>query len=132
MEPSLFHIDYGRLTEVLITIVIFSFLIERALSVIFESRLFIDRTTENDGTTKRKGIKELIALLASISFCFAWDFDAITILLQSDDHMTVGGTIITGAIIAGGSKASMGLFKDVMGFMSSAEKERKARKQSIT
>ena len=137
MDPSLFNIDYPRLTEVLITIVVFSFFIERALSVLFENRLFINAidgtsTKKNeDGTPKKKnGVKELIAFIVSVIFCFAWDFDAITIILQSSEEMSVGGMIITGAIIAGGSKASMGLFKNVMGFMSTAEKERQTVRES--
>ncbi len=142
MDPNLFHIDYERLFEVLVSIVVFAFLIERALSVIFESRFFIELTEErdaipevrnSDGTVikeakpareKKKGVRELIALAVSILFCFYWEFDAITITLASSDHMTVWGKVLSGAIIAGGSKVSTGLFRDVMGFMSSAEKER--------
>lgn len=135
LDPSLFNIDYERLTEVLISIVVFSFFIERALSIIFESRLFINKVdggVDGGSGNKKNGVKELIAFIASVGFCFAWDFDAITILLQSSDQMTIGGTILTGAIIAGGSKASMGLFKDLMGFMSSAEKERQEAKKLVT
>ena len=40
MDPNLFYLNYERLFEVLVTIVIFSFFIERALSVVFESRWF--------------------------------------------------------------------------------------------
>lgn len=123
MDPNLFHVNYERLVEVLITIVVFSFFIERALSVVFESSIFIERV-------KRKGSKELIALIASIGICWAWDLDALTIILASSEHITVGGTILTGAVVAGGSKASIALFKDMLGFMSSAEKARKEAKGS--
>lgn len=145
ITPDLFHIDYGRLTEVLITIVVLSFIIERALSVIFESKVFIDWSEakrplpeiKNDsgitiqqaapGKPKKAGIREMIAAVVSIVFCFSYDFDAITIILQSSDHMSVGGTIITGLVISGGSKVSQGLFQDVMGFMSTAEAQRKGK-----
>lgn len=123
MDPNLFHINYERLVEVLITIVIFSFFIERALSVFFESGIFINKTKG------KKGVKEMISLVVSITVCWVWDFDAITIILVSNDHMTYGGIIITGAIVAGGSKASIALFRDVMGFMSNAEKKRIAEKK---
>jgi hypothetical protein len=43
MDLNLFHLDYERLFEVLVTIVILSFFIERALLVLFESRFFIER-----------------------------------------------------------------------------------------
>ncbi|MCB9065472.1 MAG: hypothetical protein H6551_10070 [Chitinophagales bacterium] len=150
MDPNLFHIDYDRLLEILITIVVFSFFIERALSVVFESRFFIDRTEakpeqpevrDDNGNIieeakpakeKKKGVKELIAIIVSIAFCYYWQFDAITILLASNDTVTLPGMILTAAIIAGGSKASVALFKDLLGFMSSAEKERKERKKNQT
>jgi len=144
LTPDLFHIDYGRLLETLVTIIVFSFFIERALSVIFESRIFInwseakpETTTPKTGIngeseqvvvpghTKKKGIRELISILTSIGFCMAIQFDAITIILQSSNKMTYWGMVITGLIIAGGSKASIALFQNVMGVMSTAEKERK-------
>ena len=44
MGPDFFHIDYEMLFEILITIVILSLFIERALSILFESRFFINKT----------------------------------------------------------------------------------------
>ena len=125
MDPNLFFLDYERLFEVLVTITVFSFLVERALSVIFESRWFIDAYEANQ---IRKGLKEVIALAVSIALCVFWQFDAISIIVVSKAEMQIPGYILTGAVIAGGSKASIKLFKDVMGFMSSAEKERKEAK----
>ena len=37
--------------------------------------------------------------------------------------MTLFGEILTGAVIAGGSKASIKLFREVMGFKSTAQEE---------
>lgn len=121
MDPNYFYIDYERLFEVLITIVIFSFFIERALSVLFESRSFIKMY---DASDKRKGAKEIIALIVSIAVCIYWKLDALSIIMVSHEETTVAGYILTGAIVAGGSKGSIKLFRDIMGFMSSAEKER--------
>lgn len=167
MDPNLFHMDYERLFEVLVTIVVLSFFIERALSVIFESRFFVEWNEgyklsdfdsaghpkaastvgkdNADGTEappsddtkpstskKRGGIKELIALTVSIATCAVVEFDALTIIMASGDEMTNYGIALTGAIVAGGSKASMALFKDVMNFMSSAEKQRQAINNSST
>ena len=64
MDPNLFYLNYERLFEVLVTIVIFSFFIERALSVVFESRWFIKMYEANK---KRKGLKEFFALAVSIA-----------------------------------------------------------------
>jgi hypothetical protein len=125
MTVDLFHIDYARLAEVMITIVVLSFLLERALSVLFEHRWFIlwaEGSVEQPKS--RKGLKEIIATIASVAFCWWQDFDAISIILQSSDKPTFWGVAISGLIIAGGSKASVALFKDLLGFMSNAEKER--------
>jgi len=147
MSPDLFHVDYSRLLEVLITIVFFSFVIERALSILFESRPFIKRvdgiefkeiidSETNEIKTIHKstgktigGFRELLSFIVSVIVCYCWSFDALTIVLQTSDKMTLGGIILTGAIVAGGSKASIALFKDLLGFMSSAEKYRKGIKK---
>ena len=141
MDPNLFHIDFERLMEVLITIVILSFFIERALSLLFETRWFIYTFESSEVTNeimrisgekpgnsrlkkKKNGVRELIAFIVSVAICFIWQFDAISITLQSKNEMTWYGMIITGAIIAGGTKGSIKLFNDVLGFKSSAEKIR--------
>ncbi len=54
MDPSLFRVEGDRLVEVLFTIAALSFLVERALSILFESRFFIDRFG-------KRSLKELIA-----------------------------------------------------------------------
>ena len=139
-----FAIDYNLLFEVLVVIVILSFFIERSLSVIFESSFFIkwydpeglpvdEPVAENQQSKtpskKKKGIKEFISIAVSIGAAAFWKFDAITILLKSHNEGQNFGYIITGMVIAGGSKASIKLFKDTMGFMSSAEKYRQEMKQ---
>lgn len=118
MDPNLFHLDYERLFETIVTIGVLAILIERSLSVIFESRPFI-RATENTS-----GTKELISSVVCIGVCLFWQFDAFTIMIVNSDKMTVPGMVITGMLVAGGSKGSIKLFKDMMGWISSAEKER--------
>ena len=36
MDPNLFHLDYGRTFEVLLTIVVLAMIVERTLSILFE------------------------------------------------------------------------------------------------
>lgn len=124
MDPNLFHLDYERTFEVLLTIVVLSVMVERTLSILFESRPFIKKT-ENKG-----GIKELITFIVCCLVCIFWQFDAITILIVSSDKMTIPGMVITAGIVAGGSKGSIKLFKDILGVMSSAEKERKVEEDN--
>lgn len=148
MDPNLFHLDYERLAEVLIAIVFLSLVLERALAILFESRLFIEKTEggkivagmkglnkeENPEEyekvlkqKKKRGIKEFITFVVAVIICILAKFDAVTIAFVSNE--TTGGFgylgyIITGAIIAGGSKGSIKLFKDWIGFMSRAEEQR--------
>jgi hypothetical protein len=112
MDPNLFHVDWGRLSEVLIAIIVMSFLIERALAVLFESRFFINRF-------KEKSLKELIAFVVAAAVCWYWDFDAVSMIFLKE-NVTALGTIVTGGVVAGGSKASIKLFHDVMKIKSTA------------
>lgn len=144
MDPNLFHLDYDKVFEALITIVFLSIFIERALSMLFEWRPFIYKTESGpivaslkglqegdpgyDKIIKKKkasGLKEIISLIVSILVCWYWDFDALTIIFVTSEHMQIGGYIITGFVIAGGSKGSIQLFKNWMGIMSSAEDMRR-------
>lgn len=142
MDPNLFHLDWDRTFEALVGIVVFSFIIERALSIIFESRWYIEKIKGVDlekaaelkaaadkknetikiKSTKGKGLKELIALVVSVVACIYWQFDAVSIIFLRPEN-TYPGFIISGAIIAGGSKGSIKLFRGVMGFKSSAQDE---------
>lgn len=124
MDPNLFHIDWERLSEVLIAIVVLSFLIERALAMLFESRFFINRF-------KEKSLKEIIAVTVGALVCWYWDFDALSMIFLKDS-VTIFGAIITGAIIAGGSKASIKLFKDVLGVKSNAQDHEDKLKKAKT
>ncbi len=121
MDPNLFYLNWDLLFEVFITIIFLSFVIERALALIFESKLYIN-------TLGGKGLKELLALLLSFGVCFWMEFDAMSILFQRDKtHML--GYALTAAIVAGGSKASIALFKNFWKVMSDAEKMRKQKKE---
>lgn len=117
MDPALFGIDFAVLTEVLITIIVLSFFVERFLSLIFEHRVFVARF-------KGKGFKEPIAFLVSLGIVQYWKIDALGIILHADET-SIWGYLITAGIIAGGSKASIKLFHDLMNVKSTAEKERK-------
>jgi len=112
MDPNLFHLDWERVGEVLAAVVVLAFILERALAVLFEHRLFLKKF---DG----KGVKEVIAAFAAIVVCVRWNFDAISMIVLTD-RTTVLGELLTGMVIAGGSKASLKLFHDVFDVRSSA------------
>lgn len=122
MDPNLFHLDWERLFEVLIMIVILAFLLERALALLFETRVFINHV-------KGKSLKELIAFVVAALVCLFWDFDALSMIFLKSE-VTIYGAVITGAIVAGGSKASIKLFRDILGFKSTAEAARQTAQEA--
>ncbi len=116
MDPALFRIDWEVLAEVLATVTVLAFFIERALSLLFEHRLFVTKLSE-------KGLKEPIALFVSFLVVRYWNFDAVGIFMHAD-KTSLWGYLITAAIIAGGSKASIKLFQDVMDAKSGVLREK--------
>jgi hypothetical protein len=116
MDPNLFHLDWERVFEVLVAIMVLSFLLERALSIVFEHRAYIAKFNN-------KGLKAPIAFIVALLVCLRWDFDAVSMVVLGD-HTTRLGEVITAAVIAGGSKASIKLFHDVMNVKSTAEARR--------
>ncbi len=117
MDPNLFHLDWERVFEALAGIVLLSFLIERALSIVFENRFLLERVWK-----KAHGLKEVVAFAVALIVCITWDFDAISMIILTD-HTSIPGEIITAGIVAGGSKGSVKLFRDVFGFRSTAYDE---------
>jgi hypothetical protein len=107
MDPNLFAIDWQQTGEVLTTIVVLSFIVERALALIFESHWYLD-------TLSKRHLKELITFTLSLIICIVWKLDSISIILHGD-KMTILGEAVSAGVISGGSKASLKLFRDVMG-----------------
>lgn len=107
MDPNLFRLDWEQVAEVLAAVVVLSFVIERALAPVFESRAFVDRVGS-------KGVKEPIALAVSLLVCWQWKVDLLSVVLHGERTRFLG-ILITAAVVAGGSKASLKLFRDVLG-----------------
>lgn len=118
MDPNLFAIDNERLFEVLVAIVVLSFFLERALALVFESQWLVNRLS-------KKGLKEPITFLVAFGVVRFWDFDAFSIIFVKE-HTELWGHVLTAAIVAGGSKASIKFFHGVVGAMSTAEQDRQA------
>jgi hypothetical protein len=122
MDPNLFHLDWDRTFEVLAAIVVLSIFLERALALIFEQRFLVKKLEDS-------GWKMPIAFIVSLLVCVFWKFDAISmIVLRETTHPF--GYIITAAVIAGGAKGSVKLFRDVLGWQSTAYKEYKSARVS--
>lgn len=146
MDPNQFYLDFERVGEVLLSIIVLALLLERALSVPFENRWFMSRVlykikrakdlpSFNDQTdthpdkiisaTPRFGAaKELITIGLSFAICLFWKFDAFSFLMPvSQTKDTWFGELLTAMIIAGGSKGAIKLFSDWLQIKSSAQVE---------
>jgi len=117
MDPAFFRIDWEVLAETLFAIIVLAFFVERALSLVFEHRYFVTKFDKS-------GIKEPIALLFSYGTVYLCKLDAIAVIFKLD-HPTFFGYLITAAVVAGGSKASIKLFQDIFDAKSSAVRELK-------
>jgi hypothetical protein len=122
MDPNLFHLDWERTFEVLGAIVLLSMFVERALALLFEQKLFVKRFGGSP-------IKEIIAFAVSLVVCLKWKFDAVSMTILSD-RISAIGQVVTAGIIAGGSKGSIKLFRDVLGWKSSAYADYEAAKKA--
>jgi len=100
------QIDVNRIFSSFLLLTILSILIERALSLFFEHQAI-------SCVIRGKGLKELIALAVSWSVCYYWKIDTISSILNDESQNL--GIFLTAATIAGGSKASIVLFQDVIG-----------------
>ena len=122
MDPNLFHLDWDRTLEVLSAVVVLSLLIERALAPLFESRWLVKKLD-------KKSLKEAIAYVVALVVCVKWQIDAISMTVLSE-HTSYVGEAVTAGVIAGGSKGSIKLFRDVLGFKSSAYKEKETKERT--
>lgn len=80
--------------------------------------------TPSDRRTRLWPIKEIVAFVVAVAICLRWRFDAVSMIVLSGRTQLVG-ELVTAAVIAGGSKASVKLFQDLMGIRSAAALERK-------
>ena len=123
MDPNLFHVDWEQLTETLAAVVVLAFIVERALALVVEHRAFVSRFN-------RKGLKEFLALALALCVCWQWDFDAVSVV-RTNDKNTFVGQLLTAAVIAGGSKAALKLFRDVLQIKSTAVKEDEEKQRAL-
>lgn len=98
--------DWQTVISVISFIAVLAILIERSLSMIFEHPLY--KRLAGD-----LRIKEVIALSVSFVVCYAWGYDAFAKLFSGPDSLF--GYILTALAVAGGSKGSLVLFRDILG-----------------
>ena len=94
--------NWQLILETLAVLSIVSIFVERALSLVFEHKTLGEKLT---------GKKEFIAYALSLGVCFLYDFDAMKAILPVENPTRYIGFFITAAVISGGSKASMKMFR---------------------
>jgi hypothetical protein len=114
MDPLQFGVNGDVVAEVLGLVVVLSLFLERALALLFEWRVFIDRRGS-------QGLKEPIAFAAAALVVIFYQFDALAVVFSNEQPSYVG-YVITAGIVAGGSKGSVKLFRDLLGWKSEAQK----------
>lgn len=111
-DPNLFAVNWRVVLEVLVTMVLLSILLERGLAPLFESYWFV-KVERKRKKRKLGSYRSLIAFYVAVVGCVLWQFDAISIILLRE-NTTILGAVLSGSIIAGGSKAVTKLFHDVL------------------
>lgn len=119
MDPLLFAVNDEVVFEVLAMLILLSLILERGLSMLFEWRIFIEKAS-------KRGMKEPIAFIAALIVIVSYKFDALAILF-SEESTSYIGYIVTAGVIAGGSKGSIKLFRDWLGWKSNAQLEQETR-----
>lgn len=140
-DPSQYAMAWDAVFEALAMIIVFAFAIERALAQIFETPLFLrieerfskgrkkkyvisktsplsefnNRYSGTDETSLKPIIASVLGIL--VAYLFKVDLMAVTAGWATT---SIFGCIMTGLLIAGGSKASIKLFQDVLNAKSSA------------
>lgn len=114
MDPNLFHLDWDRVAEAMAAIVLLALFLERALSLVFEHRYYIETIEKGS-----RDYKAQIAYLLALAVCAHWKIDVISLVVLRETHSWFG-VAITAGIIAGGSKGSLKLFQDVLDIKSKA------------
>lgn len=129
-RPDLFALQWEAIFEALAAIALLSLIVERFLSPIFESSWYIAKQKQWDVEGKGN-YKAPIAFFVSLLACIAIGVDILAVISQSP-KVSVVGFIFSAGVVAGGSKGSIKLFRDVLDFKSSAYRDYKNEGHSTT
>lgn len=120
-RPDLFALQWDAVFEVAAAIVLLSIIVERFLAPVFESDFYINKQRVWDAQGKGN-FKVPIAFALSVVTCLATGIDILAVIGQAPSP-SYFGTIISAGVVAGGSKGSIKLFRDILGFKSSAYRQ---------
>jgi len=105
MDPTFFEINWSRTIEALTMIVILAFIVERVLTLVFDTKRYEKHVASFH-------IKPLVAFALSFLVCYVWEFDALSIILIKQE-MNLYGYLLTAGVISGGSKGALELLRNI-------------------
>ena len=108
MEDTLTQFDSYTTTMffALFQLVVISLILERALFIIFDVKLWREKLTST--------AKALLTAAISIGICFYYDFDLFARLMEMSGRATPTGMVLTGLVISGGSAGARRLTQDFL------------------
>lgn len=121
-DLNYFALDWGQAAEVLGAVVLLAVFIERSLALLFENEWYRKRFAH-------RHTKEAIAFCVALVLCIVFKFDAVGIIMKQRDWSAIG-LALTAGVVAGGSKASIKLFVDIMNIQNLTEREKEAMRAS--
>ena len=130
VDPSQYVLPWDTVFESLTLVILLAFVVERVLAQFFETPRFIaylERLEKEDKFSP----KPLFASVISIILTVIYKIDILAILVGLP-QVSVVGCIVTGLLVAGGSKASIKLFRDFLDVKSNAYREAETRKKTTT
>jgi len=101
------QVNTSAILDSLLLVTVFAIILERSLALVFEQKRIAE-------ILKGKGLKEIIAFSVCFAVCRLWGIDIISSIMSLPEGRMLG-FVLTAAAIAGGSKASIKLFQDVIG-----------------
>ena len=130
VDPSQYVLPWDTVFESLALVILLAFIVERVLAQFFETPRFIayiERLKEQE----KYSPKPLFASIISILITVIYKVDILAILVGLP-QVSVMGCVVTGLLVAGGSKASIKLFRDFLDIKSNAYRESETRKKPTT
>jgi hypothetical protein len=109
MNQGTIAVNGDEVFKIVWVITVLAFMIERALAILFEHRLWI-KLEDKWGI---KGLKELVAIALAYNLCAWASFDALALMFHKESSWH--SVLITALVVAGGSKGAVKLMQGYLG-----------------
>lgn len=107
--------DFVLIIKLLFQLVLLAMALERGFYFLFKWKFWHD-------FLKEKKLRVPIVLSAAWYLCYLYDFDLVSMIINSSDGSTHIGIVTTACIVAWGSKSAAVLFQDELQFSKESRK----------